>query len=66
MTNAQKIQKAQELEAKADALYMSLLAPSMREDAMRDEAKRLRAEVSATLWRAKIDHINAARERLMK
>jgi hypothetical protein len=34
--------KADELERKADALYMSLLAPSMKEQALRDEAKRLR------------------------
>jgi hypothetical protein len=34
--------QADELDAKADALYMSLLAPSMKEDALRDEAKRLR------------------------
>ena len=41
-TQKTNIAKADELEAKADALYMSLLAPSMREDALRDEAKRLR------------------------
>jgi uncharacterized coiled-coil DUF342 family protein len=34
--------QADELEAKADMLHMSLLAPSMKEDALRAEAKRLR------------------------
>lgn len=35
-------QQADELDARADTLYMSLLAPSMKEDALRAEAKRLR------------------------
>ena len=34
--------QADELDAKADALYMSLLAPSMKEQSLRAEAKRLR------------------------
>jgi hypothetical protein len=34
--------QADALDAKADALYMSLLAPSMKEQGYRDEAKRLR------------------------
>jgi hypothetical protein len=43
MTTAeQHITKAAELERKADLLYASLLAPSMREDVLRAEAKRLR------------------------
>jgi hypothetical protein len=42
ITQAALTAKADELEAKADLLYMSLLAPSMKEDALRAEAKRLR------------------------
>lgn len=34
--------QADELDAKADTLYLSLLAPSMKEDSLRAEAKRLR------------------------
>lgn len=34
--------QADDLERKADALYLSLLAPSMKEEALRAEAKRLR------------------------
>lgn len=34
--------KADELDAKADLLYLSLLAPSMKEQALRTEAQRLR------------------------
>jgi hypothetical protein len=34
--------QADELDRKADTLYLSLLAPSMKEDALRAEAKRLR------------------------
>jgi hypothetical protein len=45
-TAQQNIAKAEELERQADALYMSLLAPSMREDTLRDEAQRLRGRVS--------------------
>lgn len=42
MTATQMIQKAEQLERDADTLYLSLLAPSMTEKAMRDEAKELR------------------------
>ncbi len=42
MTAQQMIEKAQGLENSADNLYMALLAPSMAEQAMRDDAKALR------------------------
>lgn len=43
-THTQQTAKADELERKADTLYLSLLAPSMKEDALRAEAKSLREE----------------------
>lgn len=46
MTSQQMIQKAEQLERDADTLYLSLLAPSMTEKAMRDEAKTLREQAA--------------------
>jgi hypothetical protein len=42
MTRTEMIQKAEQLERSADNLYMSLLAPSMAERAMREDAEELR------------------------
>jgi len=42
MTSQQMIEKAEQLERDADLLYLSLLAPSMTEKAIRQEAKELR------------------------
>jgi hypothetical protein len=47
MTTAQQNRiKARELDAKADTLHIALLAPSMREDSLRAESKRLRDEAA--------------------
>ncbi len=42
MTPQQMIEKAESLENSADNLYWSLLAPSMAEAAMREDAAELR------------------------
>jgi hypothetical protein len=42
MTASEMIEKAARLERDADLLYMSLLAPSMAEKAMREDARALR------------------------
>jgi hypothetical protein len=47
MTTTEILSQAADLDAKADTLYLSLLAPSMREDALRAEAARLREQASA-------------------
>jgi hypothetical protein len=44
MTAAEMIQQAEQLEADADTLYMSLLAPSMTERTIREEAAALREQ----------------------
>jgi hypothetical protein len=41
----QMIRRAEELEGRADLLRSALLAPSMKEKALRDEALQLRASV---------------------
>lgn len=47
MTASQMIQKAAQLERDADMLYASLLAPSMAERGMREDAKALREAAKA-------------------
>jgi len=42
MTAQQMMDKAEKLERDADTLYMSLLAPSMAERTMREEANAIR------------------------
>ena len=47
MTKQEMIAKAKQLEQNADNLYMSLLAPSMAEQAMREDAASLRNQAEA-------------------
>ena len=46
MTRDQLIAKAQQLETDADNLHIALLAPSMQEQAWREEAKELREKAA--------------------
>jgi hypothetical protein len=46
MTKNEMLRKAEALENSADLLRSALLAPSMKEDALRDEAAELRAAAS--------------------
>lgn len=50
-TTAQKLlAEATELEARADLLHAALLAPSMKEDALRDKAAELRAALRLEIY----------------
>jgi len=46
MTKAEMIAAAEKLEQDADNLYISLLAPSMAERGMREDAKALREQAA--------------------